>query len=50
MPPRQDVTEGYASDWTIDQLHNAAQQVADKIDEIIIAVGALAAGTPHAAA
>ena len=34
----------------MDQLHNAAQQVADKIDEIIIAVGTLAAGTPHTAA
>ncbi len=31
----QDVTEGYAADWTMDQLRDAAQRVADRIDELI---------------
>ncbi len=31
----QDVTEGYAADWTMDQLREAAQQIADRIDEQI---------------
>ncbi len=30
----QDVTEGYAADWTMDQLRDAAQKVADRIDEL----------------
>ena len=30
-----DVTEGYASDWTGDQLREAAQRIADRIDELI---------------
>ncbi len=30
-----DVTEGYASDWTADQLRDAAQRIADRIDEMI---------------
>ena len=30
----QDVTEGYAADWTMDQLRNAAQRVADRIDQL----------------
>ena len=29
-----DVTEGYAADWTVDQLREPAQQVADRIDEL----------------
>ena len=32
---RRDVTEGYASDWTADQLRDAAQRIADRIDETI---------------
>ena len=32
-PP--DVTEGYAADWTVEQLREPAQRVADKIDELI---------------
>ena len=31
----QDVTEGYAADWTTEQLRDAAQRVADRIDELI---------------
>ena len=33
----QDVTEGYAADWTMDQLRDAAQKVANRIDEMIAA-------------
>ncbi|MXY33766.1 MAG: tyrosine-type recombinase/integrase, partial [Boseongicola sp. SB0664_bin_43] len=29
-----DVTEGYAADWTVDQLREPAQHVADRIDEL----------------
>ena len=32
-PP--DVTEGYAADWTVEQLREPAQRVADRIDELI---------------
>ena len=31
----QDVTEGYAADWTMKQLRDAAQKIADRIDEMI---------------
>ena len=31
----QDVTEGYASDWTMQQLRDAAQRIADRIDQLI---------------
>ena len=31
----RDVTEGYASDWTGDQLRDAAQRIADRIDQLI---------------
>ena len=27
-----DVTEGYAADWTVDQLRDPAQRIADRID------------------
>ena len=30
-----DVTEGYAADWTVDQLREPAQHVADRIDELM---------------
>ncbi len=30
-----DVTEGYAADWTVDQLREPAQRVADRIDELM---------------
>ncbi len=30
-----DVTEGYASDWTADQLRDAAQRIADRIDGLV---------------
>ena len=35
----QDVTEGCAADWTMAQLRDAAQQIADRIDELIAASG-----------
>lgn len=38
VPPR-DVTEGYAADWTIDQLREPAQRIADRI-EILMGRGA----------
>lgn len=38
----QDVTEGYATDRTMEQLREAAQCVADRIDELI------RSGTPSA--
>ena len=31
----QDVTEGYASDWTGEQLRDAAQRIADRIDALV---------------
>ena len=31
----KDVTEGSAADWTMEQLRDAAQRIADKIDETI---------------
>ena len=33
--PSQDITEGYAADWTMAQLRDAAQRIADRIDELI---------------
>ena len=30
-----DVTEGYAADWTVEQLREPAQRVADRIDALI---------------
>ena len=29
-----DVTEGYAADWTVEQLREPAQRIADRIDEL----------------
>ncbi len=31
----EDLTEGYAADWTMEQPRNAAQSIADRIDELI---------------
>ncbi|MCY4383629.1 MAG: integrase family protein [Nitrospinae bacterium] len=31
----QDVTEGYAADWSVGQLREPAQRIADRIDELI---------------
>ena len=33
--PSQDITEGYAADWTMEQLRHAAQCIADRIDELV---------------
>ena len=30
----QDVTEGYAADWSVEQLREPAQRIADRIDEL----------------
>ena len=32
-----DVTEGYAADWTVEQLRAHAQRIADRIDELMCA-------------
>ena len=34
--PPNDVTEGYATDWTIDQLRDPAQRIADRIDALMV--------------
>ena len=39
-----DVTEGYAADWTVEQLREPAQRVAARIDELMYA------GEPEGAA
>ena len=31
----QDVTEGYAADWTVRQLRGPAQAIADRIDALM---------------
>ena len=33
--PPNDVTEGYAADWTIDQLREPAQRIADRIEALM---------------
>ena len=33
--PPNDVTEGYAADWTIAQLREPAQRIADRIEELM---------------
>ena len=30
-----DVTEGYAADWTVEQLREPAQRIANRIDQLI---------------
>ena len=40
----QDVTEGYAADWTMEQLRDAAQRIADRIDSLIC--NGMPAGAP----
>ena len=30
-----DVTEGYAADWTVEQLREPTQRIADRIDELM---------------
>ena len=32
-----DITEGYAADWTVEQLRDPAQRVADRIDQLMSA-------------
>ncbi len=33
--PASDITEGYAADWTIEQLREPAQRIADRIEELM---------------
>ena len=33
--PSNDITEGYAADYTMVQLREAAQRISDRIDELI---------------
>ena len=35
---RDDVTEGYAADWSIEQLRGPAQRIADRIETLARAV------------
>ena len=35
-----DITQGYAADWTLDQLRGPAQRIADRIDDLIEISGA----------
>ena len=37
--PDGDVTQGYAADWTLEQLRSPAQRIADRIDTLIAAGG-----------
>ncbi len=32
--PPNDVTEGYAANWTMEQLHGPAQRIADRIEAL----------------
>ncbi len=42
---RSDVTESYAAEWTVEQLREPAQRIADRIDELAPAGGSgVAAG------
>ena len=34
--PPNDVTEGYAADWTIGQLRDPAQKIADRIEALMM--------------
>ena len=47
--PSQDITEGYAADWTMAQLRHAAQRIADRIDELILGTVAAHETAPQAA-
>ena len=40
----RDVTEGYAADWTVEQLREPAQRIADRIDELTTPATALEVG------
>jgi len=37
--PPSDVTEGYAADWTIGQLREPAQRIADRIEALMMSEG-----------
>ena len=50
--PPSDVTEGYAADWTIGQLREPAQRIADRIEALMSgnAAGPAAQAPPATAA
>ena len=37
--PSQEITEGYAANWTMEQLRDAAQRIAHRINELILGTG-----------
>ena len=39
MPRPRTLPRGYAADWTMEQLRDAAQRIADRIDELIFGTG-----------
>ncbi len=41
-----DITEGYAADWTVEQLREPAQRVADRIDELMNLEPAVGGSSP----
>ena len=45
--PSQDISEGYAADWTMAQLHDAAQRIADRIDELVRVTGTESKAAPQ---
>ena len=45
--PPQDVTEGYAADWTVKQLQAPAQKIADRIDQLMDGKTDGASGEEH---
>ena len=45
--PSQDISEGYAADWTMAQLRDAAQRIADRIDELIRVTGTESKAAPQ---
>ena len=45
-----DVTEGYAADWTVEQLRAPAQRIADRIDELMAVVAVVPVASPSRAA
>ena len=47
--PSQDITEGYAADWTMAQLRDAARRLADRIDELIRGTGSAHEAAPQTA-
>ena len=45
--PSQDISKGYAADWTMAQLRDAAQRIADRIDDLIRVTGTESKAAPQ---